>query len=365
MTALRFPIDVADLTPKILTGTMQQLYPQVAVESFTVVDSKSYGEAMVSTAARAVLDLNYSGDAGSLPPRVVLKLARDESGIMAPFYANEVNFYTRLRPGLQIEAPVTLGGVFDPDSGQFGLLLEDLTRRQAHFPNVTEAVSLAYVESLIDTLARLHAGFWESPRFDTDLRWVQSHTEGALSELQNHAATPLIQHEIDHENFKREMVQRLRTSGPQLRAGMMAMHRHQATLPRTLLHGDTHLGNTYLLPGEKGGFLDWQLMTCGYGVHDISYLVCTALSVEQRREHEQALLRRYLEKLAEFGVARPPAFEEAWLEFRRSLVWGVYYGWLTTPVVNYGWEINILNHFRLTTAYEDFDTGRLIAGLQA
>jgi hypothetical protein len=365
MADLRFPINVADLTAELLTETVQQLYPEVAVESFTVVDSKSYGEAMVSTAARAVLDLNYSGDTGQLPSRVVLKLARDESGIMAPFYANEVNFYTLLRPDLQIEAPLTLGGVFDPDSGQFGLLLEDLTLRQAHFPNVTEAVSLHYIKSLIETLARLHAQFWESPRFDTDLNWVQSHTEGALCELQNRAATPLIQHEIDQENFKREMVQRLRTSGPELRGGMMAMHRHQATLPRTLLHGDTHLGNTYRLPGDKGGFLDWQLMTCGYGVHDISYLICTALSVEQRREHEQALLRFYLGKLAEFGVAQPPSFDEAWLEFRRSLVWGVYYGWLTTPVLNYGWEINVLNHFRLTTAYEDFDTGALIGGLQA
>jgi hypothetical protein len=42
-------------------------------------------------------------------------------------------------------------------------------------------------------------------------------------------------------------------------------------------------------------------------------------------------------------------------------MWGVYIGWLTTPVVNYGWEINVMNHFRLTTAFEDHDTARLIA----
>ena len=173
----------------------------------------------------------------------------------------------------------------------------------------------------------------------------------------------MIQHEIDTENFKREMVQRMRTTGPELREAMIAMHKHQATLPRTLLHGDTHLGNTYSLAGDKGGFLDWQLMTSGYGVHDISYLVTTSLSIAQRRDNEQDLLRYYLDKLAEYGVSQPPTFDEAWLEFRRSLVWGVYYGWLTTPVVNYGWEINVLNHLRLTTAYEDFDTGALIAEL--
>jgi hypothetical protein len=49
------------------------------------------------------------------------------------------------------------------------------------------------------------------------------------------------------------------------------------------------------------------------------------------------------------------------VEYRRTLVWGVYIGWLTTPVVNYGWEINVLNHLRLTTAYEDLETAKLVA----
>lgn len=363
MTSQCFPIDVAELSLDTLNHTVQQLYPDVVIGKFSVIESKSYGDEMVSTAARALLQLDYSANPNDLPQRIVLKLARDKTKIMAPFYANEVAFYKQLRPHLEIEAPLTLGGLFDPDSGQFGLLMEDLSQRQAHFPNVKEFVSVALVESLIDTLAKLHATFWQSPRFETDLSWVQSHSDGALAFLQNHAATPLIQHEIDTENFKREMVQRLRTTGPELREAMMAMHKHQATLPRTLLHGDTHLGNTYSLPGDIGGFLDWQLMTSGYGVHDISYLVTTSLSIAQRREHEQALLRRYLDKLSQYGVAQPPTFDEAWLEFRRSLVWGVYYGWLTTPVVNYGWEINVLNHLRLTTAYEDFDTGALVAEL--
>ncbi|MFA7555420.1 MAG: aminoglycoside phosphotransferase family protein [Spongiibacteraceae bacterium] len=363
MTTPCFPIDVAELTLETLNHTVQQLYPEVVIDTFTVIESKSYGDEMVSTAARALLKLGYSANPVDLPQRVVLKLARDKTKIMSPFYANEVAFYNQLRPHLDIEAPLTLGGLFDEESGQFGLLMEDLSQRQAHFPNVKESVSVALVKSLIDTLAKLHATFWQSPRFDSDLNWVQSHCEGALAFLQNHAATPLIQHEIDTENFKREMVQRLRSTGPELREAMMVMHKHQATLPRTLLHGDTHLGNTYSLAGEQGGFLDWQLMTSGYGVHDISYLVTTSLSIAQRRDNEQALLRYYLDKLHEYGVAQPPSFDEAWLEFRRSLVWGVYYGWLTTPVVNYGWEINVLNHLRLTTAYEDFDTSALIAEL--
>jgi hypothetical protein len=32
-------------------------------------------------------------------------------------------------------------------------------------------------------------------------------------------------------------------------------------------------------------------------------------------------------------------------------------------VVNYGWEINVINHLRLTTAYEDLDTAKLVEAL--
>ena len=33
-----------------------------------------------------------------------------------------------------------------------------------------------------------------------------------------------------------------------------------AAAPATLLHGDPHIGNTYVLPGDEVGFLDWQVL---------------------------------------------------------------------------------------------------------
>jgi hypothetical protein len=62
-------------------------------------------------------------------------------------------------------------------------------------------------------------------------------------------------------------------------------------------------------------------------------------------------------------VRPPPSFDVTWREYRRGMIWGVYIGWLTTPVVNYGWEINVVNHLRLMTAYEELDTASLIAEL--
>src|SRR5690606_20124041 len=91
----------------------------------------------------------------------------------------------------------------------------------------------------------------------------------------------------------------------------------------------------------------------------------TALPIDVRRRHEQDLLRHYLGRLAAQGVAAPPGFDEAFTEYRRTLIWGVYIGWLTTSVVNYGWEINTVNLLRLTTAYDDHDTAALVAELMS
>jgi aminoglycoside phosphotransferase (APT) family kinase protein len=356
------PTDAEGITPDYLDGLLAE-ESGGRVTDVSIVEARTYGEQMVSTAGRVVVDVTYAaGAAVDLPTRLVVKLARGIDGIMAPFYANEVAFYRRIRPELEIEAPRCFGGDFDGPSGRFALLLEDLTVRGATFPNVTQPTTPDQIRALLDTLAALHACFWQTPRFATDLAWVETHVAGSVHDMMNNLAPAYIQHEIDHENFKREMVQRLRTTGDELLAGVQAVQRHQSRLPQTLLHGDTHLGNTYFLPDGSGGLLDWQLMVRGYAMHDVNYLITTGLSIGDRRAHERDLLAYYLDRLASAGAAAPN-FEDAWLDYRRALVWGVYVGWLTTPVVNYGWEINVLNHLRLTTAFEDHDTASLVAKL--
>ena len=63
------------------------------------------------------------------------------------------------------------------------------------------------------------------------------------------------------------------------------------------------------------------------------------------------------------GVAEAPSLEDLWLEYRRAAVWGVYIGWLTTPIMNYGWDICVNNHIRLLTAYQDLECREALADL--
>src|SRR3546814_9190384 len=85
----------------------------------------------------------------------------------------------------------------------------------------------------------------------------------------------------------------------------------------TLLHGDTHLGNIYLLPDGRAGLLDWQLVVRGHHMHDVNYIVTTALSIGDRRNHERDLLAYYLDRLKAHGVAAAPDLEESWTEYKR------------------------------------------------
>lgn len=367
-----FPYRASELTNQRLTDLIQTVYPDVTVGGYTVISEKSFAAATeeVSTAGRIELQLQYEGDnTHDLVEQVVVKVSRPDLGAL-PLYENEVAFYTRLRPELEIQTPQCLGGEHDDSTGQFGLALEDLNQHQALFPDVTTPLTPDAIKSLLNTLALLHARYWNTPRFETDLSWIQPHTHGSLYSLFNdpNAVPALIRHEIDNNQFKRELVERAGQTADGLYHEFRKLQQHQAGLPQTVCHGDTHIGNTYLLPDNagatnRGGLIDWQLMSRGYCMHDVTYLLITGLSVKQRRENQQDLLRYYLEQLAANGVKQRPEFDEIWLEYRRAAVWGVYIGWLTTPIENYGWDITVNNHIRLLTAYDDLDTKAAIAEL--
>ena len=374
MAETRLPTDPQDLTVDHLNAVLTAQSPGVALAGFTVTETHLWGGGQASSAGRMVIAPTYAASApAGLPPRLVVKVAKTDPNSDDPkavrgtgaLYRNEVNAYTRIRPSTFLEAPAVLGGVYDADTATFLLVMEDLRDRGATFGAVTRPVPLETVRSLLDQLASLHARYWMSPDFADGLSWMEAHTRGDLHAIFNtpQAAPAFIADQVEQEQFKREMVQRLGTTVDGLFRQFQQVQQHQSRLPQTVCHGDSHIGNTYALPDGRGGLLDWQLASQGFAMHDVSYLVGTALSVADRRAHERELLAYYRDQLRAKGVAEAPSLEELWLEYRRAMVWGVYIGWLTTPVVNYGWEVTVMNHLRIMTAYEDLETGRLIEAL--
>ena len=160
-----FPSDLDDLTPEVLGAALAVRAPGVVVDGVDIVAAKRCGEGVASTADRVVVDLTYRpGTSGDLPRRLILKTMLASPHAPAAMYENEVRFYRELRSDLDIETPAVFANSFDPATGRFGLLLEDLTARRARFPSALDPVSLDEVRSILGHLATLHARLWDSPR---------------------------------------------------------------------------------------------------------------------------------------------------------------------------------------------------------
>jgi len=358
----QFPARVEDLTPELLTAVLAERRSEVVVESLDLIETSRCGDGLASTADRIALGLRYAKgcDAG-LPSRMLLKTMLEHPHAPGSMYLNEVRFYRDIRSELQIEAPQAFGSVFDAETGQFGVLMEDLALREARFPNATTAISIEEITGLVRTLAKLHAHYWESSRFESDLQWLPTPRSGGMYKIFNGIGLELVRDQVEKNPFKAELIRPLKRSVDQLWKLLWQVQEILDSAPRTLLHGDPHIGNTYLLPDGSGGLLDWQLMVRGRWAHDFTYLLVTGLDPETRRSNERELISLYLDELRRGGVTEPPKADEAWELYRRAVIWGLVIGWLITPPQNYGEAITVANLTRLVTAVQDLDTLQALA----
>lgn len=137
------------------------------------------------------------------------------------------------------------------------------------------------------------------------------------------------------------------------------------TSPQTLLHGDPHIGNTYVTPDCDVGFLDWQMTRRGNWSLDLGYFLQGALTVDERRKHERTLLEEYRNALG-LPDAELPSRDELWLRYRASVAHGLTL-WLCTASAGGGlWqrvEIAVALAQRYAIAFGDLESAAAIAAI--
>lgn len=399
------PLDVRTLTPATINQVVQLMHPTTEVTQVDVLSRANCGDGIASTADRINVRLHYASNPDRLPETMILKtlllnpwfrlglpailslstavkwlerlpLMGDAAskllfvivGIYQKYFPQapdamydiESNFYRLIRPQLTLEAPEVYGALYDPRTRQFAVLMEDLTIKGARFPNALESLPLATVQSTLDTMARMHAVYWNDPQLGTHLNWVPNRMQGGMFPVFDGIGFDLIRYQVDHHPFKQDIIAPLNKSVRQLWQSMWRSQHLLQQGPQTLLHGDTHVGNTYVLPNGEGGLLDFQLLVKGNPIIDVNYYLTTALSTEQRRDHEKALINAYLQRLHSLGVRSVPDFDAAWRDYRLASLWGLVIGWLITPPVNYGEAITAANLKRLTAGVADLKPFELI-----
>ena len=117
-----------------------------------------------------------------------------------------------------------------------------------------------------------------------------------------------------------------------------------------------------LLPDGEVGFLDWQVARRGNFSLDLGYFLQGALTTEERRRSERALLEVYRDALA-LPADELPSADEVWLRYRASVAHGLTL-WLCTASAGELWQrpdIALALAQRYSAAYEDLQTAQAIA----
>ncbi|WP_319431409.1 phosphotransferase [Mycobacterium sp. RTGN5] len=353
---LTVPTDFADVSPSWMTQALAAHHPGATV-SDVAIDLRDDG-----TNRRARLRLSYS--AGEGPATVFVKAADPDHKELIRMTSGMFHEPRLFSSGVELplEHPVVYAALIDEEAYDFCLVMEDLTARGADPRDSLRPLTIDEARSGMRGLGRMHGRYWGSRVIEEPgLGWLEpfepfdglqyAPLPSALEQLD--ASTPPEVLSLSIEQLVEEVWK------PYIRTLI--------TSPQTLLHGDPHIGNTYVTPDGEVGFLDWQVARRGNWSLDVGYFLQGALTVEDRRLHERALLEEYRDALG-LPAVELPSMDEVWLRYRASVAHGLAL-WLATASSGGGlWqrlEVAVALAQRYANAYGDLDTASAIAAITA
>jgi thiamine kinase-like enzyme len=200
------------------------------------------------------------------------------------------------------------------------ILLKDLSQtHESRLPS--QLPPLAHdCEAIIDTLADLHAYWWDHPQLS--LHFGERRSTDELTA--NFAEDSLIFREMtdflaDRLSVKRrEIFEIIAAKLPDV-----IIKRYQGK-NFTLTFEDVHLGN-FLYPkqaDEKLYLIDWEQWGLRLAMNDLSYMMAVFWSPERRSRLEIPYLQRYLQRIQGKGILY--SWDELWYDYRLSILWHLF-----------------------------------------
>ncbi|MGH9172576.1 MAG: phosphotransferase [Acidimicrobiales bacterium] len=291
------------------------LEPRLSGACVTDVEVTPVGTGQMAEALR--LSLTYDRPVAA-PAALVAKMHAGNgtsraTGVALRVYEVEVRFYQELAAGLPMRTPACHFADVDTVRGAFVLLLEDMS--PACQGDQLAGCSLQEAQLALDELALLHSSHWNDPGL-AELEWLHRDPAGARDFLK--AVLPGFWQGFV-ERYSERIGDEVRQIGDALVANTDAVLAPSSD-PLTVVHGDYRLDN--LLFGGPGAaapiaVVDWQLVAHGSAMQDVAYFVGASFSPGDRRAVEDALVRRYYDRLLADGVAGY-TWEDCWLAYRRA-----------------------------------------------
>jgi hypothetical protein len=269
----------------------------------------------------------YDPAALSAPKSLVLKhpLAAPDAFLVSR-YEREVNFYRRLAGETPVRTPRCYFARFDPSTGRFALLLEDLAELKPG--DELKSCSQPEAEAAMRTIARHHPAFWGRDGLEAAL---------VAQPMPWRPPSPAM-----WERLETDFVGRWPKIMPEVvaatRERLTGLQAFMAEGPHTLLHGDFRLDNLMFDAAANAAspevvLLDWQMTRSGRAPADLAWMLGLAVTTENRRRWQDGLLHLYNDELSRNGVTGH-SFEDCLRDFRLSLLTtlaSAALGWTVTP----------------------------------
>lgn len=307
--SVEIPAGIDGVTREWLTTALRSYGTIAATAVVTEVSAERIAED--SGFSSVLYRLRISGSAG-LPPTLIVKLpAQSEArGAMEMLggYQRELSFYQSVSGRSPLLTPRVYAARIT--GADFVLVMEDL----ADWTNADHLAGLSMRQTrvAIRELAGLHAWSLTTagpdvleafPSIDTPVVrdvLVAAFGIGWQIYLDKTAATI--------PAAVARYAERFGDRAPQALSAL--------TERRMLIHGDIRADNMFF-HGDALKVVDFQFASLGCGVADIGYLVSQGLPTQERRGHDEELVRDYLAGLAGHGVT-DYGFDEAWRHYRMA-----------------------------------------------
>ena len=330
------PRTVADLDANALSKIMGCTVTSVAVIG---------GDAGTTSRARLAL----TGD--GVPETVFVKMAGETvatrlMGELGRLAETETRFYSQLAQELT-GVPKSHGSAFDPLTGRFVLVLEDLTVDACEFPDTLHPLDKDHARLIVELLARVHATFWGRVP-----RWVYS----ASADTAALPTGPLL------KMSARRIAEK--TAIP-VEKGRFVDNNYRAVAalidapPNTVMHGDAHPGNVYFRNGAAG-LLDWQAVRRGHPSRELAYTLVTGMTTADRQASERELLDDYRRALASAGGPDLDR-DDLWDRYRQGALYAYVAALITAGMGGMQVENIAMEGLRRSVAaLDDLDTVSLL-----
>ncbi|MFM8648181.1 MAG: phosphotransferase [Actinomycetota bacterium] len=357
----RIPAQIVDLDLAWLNEVAGPAAGLGSVRSFRV-ERLGQGVGILGELAR--LHLEY--EAGASGPSTLIAKCQSPApenqflGQAMGFYLREVNFYRTVATSLDVRVPHPYYVDAGPDGLPFVLLIEEIVG--ARCPDQISGITLDETRRILDTVARLHARFWDLPELEA-MTWLPPMNNPLYKAGRDMA---LARFPSFKEKFGDRVTPQMMDVIERACNEYPALLDHVAELDHlTFTHTDCRAEN-YLFGGSAGPdevtMIDFQLCTRHMGPWDVANLLSGSLPPEIRKDHEMDLLHGYYDRLVELGV-QGYTMERCYLDYRRSLLQMCTAQVITSDLQggNERGEILLENlHLRPVLAATDHSVGELL-----